>query len=456
MTSADEAPSRVTRLLRALRIRRWAVWLEPARTLYPVLSVELTAVVLGGLLLSRQARPDAAELIAAAVLVVAGIAHAEIALGVERARRRIAHGNVVDLSSIWTFAGVVVLPAFDAGLLAVVVYGYFWVRAWRLRTALYRQVFSMSTLALSCFAGSAALHYMIGPGGLLTVDPAAVVPAVLVTLLVYTAVNSCLVAGAIALSSREPSLTTLFASWDENLLELATLCLGALTAAALLINPWLVLVVVPPVAVLHRAALIRQLEEAADTDSKTGLLTIAAWYRRVEDVFRRAREKGPLPTGVMVIDLDHFKSINDRHGHLAGDLVLAAAARAVGSEVRNNDLVGRFGGEEFVVLLTADTPREPTHALEAAERIRTRIAALRVEIATPDGPLTIGDISASIGVAAVDPGAVPQVAALMHAADAALYAAKRSGRNQVRLAAYVPPQTSAEPDLSRTRRSTGR
>lgn len=451
MASAGDAPDEGMPLPRALWISRWAVWREPARTLYPVLSVELTAVILGGLLLFRQPRPSAVELVAAAVLLVAGIAHAEIALGVERARRRIAHGNVVDLSSIWTFAGVVVLPTFDAGLIAVVIYGYFWIRAWRLRTALYRQVFSMSTVALSCFAGSAALHFVIGPGPLLGADTTMVVPAVILALLVYTCVNTCLVAGAIALSSGDVSTSTLFASWDENLLEVATLCLGALTGAALLINPVLVLVVVPPLVVLHRAALVRQLEVAANTDAKTGLLNIAAWYRRVEETFRRAAGTGLQPTGVLVIDLDHFKLINDNHGHLAGDLVLAAAAEAVGLEVRSNDLVGRFGGEEFVVLLTAEAPAgDVTDVMEAAERIRRRIGSLRVEISTPDGPLTITTVSASVGVAVVGQGVLPQVSALMHAADAALFVAKRAGRNQVRLATVdTSPAGSPEPGVSR-------
>ncbi|MBN9097740.1 MULTISPECIES: GGDEF domain-containing protein [unclassified Pseudonocardia] len=416
-------------------MRRWPVWQEPARTLYPVLMVELTAVVLGGVLLARQPRPALAEVVAAVVLVLAGVAHAEIALGVERARRRIAHGNIVDLSSIWTFAAVIVLPAFDAGLVAALVYGYFWVRAWRLRTRLYRQLFSMSTVVLACFAGSAVLHYVIGPGSLIDAAPAVVLPGVLLAIVVYTCVNTCLVAGAIALSSREASVSTMFASWDENMLELATLCLGALTGAALLINPLLALGVVPPLVVLHRAALVRQLEKAANTDAKTGLLTIAAWYRSVEAIFRRGAGRGPRPTAVLVVDLDHFKSINDTYGHLAGDHVLTAAAHAVGAEVRSDDLVGRFGGEEFVVLLTADDRAGPVaDAVDVAERIRRRIGDLRVEIATPDGPLTVSTVSASVGVSVVGPGPLTQVSALIHAADAALFVAKRAGRNQVRLA----------------------
>jgi diguanylate cyclase (GGDEF)-like protein len=98
------------------------------------------------------------------------------------------------------------------------------------------------------------------------------------------------------------------------------------------------------------------------------------------------------------VDLDHFKSINDTYGHLAGDLVLTAAAHAVGAEVRGDDLVGRFGGEEFVVLLTTDGGHV-ADAVDVAERTRRRVEDLRVQIATPDGPLTISTVTASVGVA---------------------------------------------------------
>jgi diguanylate cyclase (GGDEF)-like protein len=447
MATASEASRPGFPLSGALAVRHWAVWQLPARTLYPVLLVELTTVLLACLLLSRQPPPMFAEVGTAALLAFAGIAHAEIALGVERVRRRIGQGNIVDLSSIWTFAAALVLPAFDAGLVAVFIYGYFWCRAWRLRTPLYRQLFSMSTVALACFASSSVLHFMIDGESLSQVGTPVVVAGVILALLVYTAVNTCLVAGAIALSSTDPSLTTLFASWDENLLEVATLCLGALTAAALLINPWLVLLVLPPLIVLHRAALVRQLQEAASTDSKTGLLNAAAWHNRVEEVFRRSgAAKGPHPTGVLVIDLDHFKAINDTHGHIAGDCVLSAVASALEDEVRGGDLVGRFGGEEFVVLLTGDGPGDADDVVEAAQRLRRRIETLCVEISTPDGPLSLASVSASVGVVVVDHTS-PQLSLLMHAADAALFAAKRSGRNRVQLAAHIPePAESTEPD----------
>jgi diguanylate cyclase (GGDEF)-like protein len=137
---------------------------------------------------------------------------------------------------------------------------------------------------------------------------------------------------------------------------------------------------------------------------------------------------------VLVLDLDHFKDVNDTYGHLAGDEVLAAVADALQAEVRDGDLVGRFGGEEFVILLAARAGRTEADALTSAQsvadRIRRRVASLAVGLETPDGPLTVAGLSVSVG-AAVRPDGPADLRTLVHAADTALYAAKRAGRNRV-------------------------
>ena len=131
---------------------------------------------------------------------------------------------------------------------------------------------------------------------------------------------------------------------------------------------------------------------------------------------------------MLMIDVDHFKQVNDRHGHLAGDLMLRAIARAIGDTLRHPDLLGRFGGEEFVVFLPH---ADPLGALDAAERIRDCVAALSLEWRGQVVRSTV-----SVGVATLD-NSHDALAGLIHDADLALYAAKEAGRNCVRT--LLPP-----------------
>ncbi len=429
-------------------VRDWAVWALPAHVLGPVLLVEATAVCLVVLQFVALGPELAWSVAPALALVALGVLHTEIALGVERVRRRASDGNYVDLTSVWTFAGAVLLPAPHAAVVAVLISGHLWFRAWRLRKPLFRHAFTTSTIALSCLAAAGVMQSVTG-GPLTVVEGhgGQQLVGLVLAILVYTTVNSCLVAGAIAVSSPRFEPSKVFASWEENVLEIATLCLGALAAVAMVINPLLVVFILPPLLVLHRAVLVRHLEQAASTDGKTGLLNAAAWHTQAERELRRA-ERREGPRAVLVIDLDDFKDVNDNHGHLAGDQVLAAVADALRGEVRGRDLVGRFGGEEFVVLIGGLGGPGATELEAVAERVRVRIATLRVEIPTPDGPLTVAGLSASVG-GALYPGDGRDLRTLLHVADTALYAAKRAGRNAVRLGLQVSNPVEAGAGASR-------
>jgi diguanylate cyclase (GGDEF)-like protein len=133
------------------------------------------------------------------------------------------------------------------------------------------------------------------------------------------------------------------------------------------------------------------------------------------------------PLSAIVIDLDHFKALNDRHGHQAGDEVLEGVGTALRTTVRASDFAGRWGGEEFVVLLP-DTDHEG--ALQAAETLRARLDGLAI-------PGVIAHLTASLGVATL-PDHAADGPALIRAADRALYVAKADGRNRVRAAAAEP------------------
>jgi diguanylate cyclase (GGDEF)-like protein len=428
---AEEAPSGVTRFL---MISKWPMWTSPSRVLTSILIVEATAILLVGLTVVTGDTPRIMDLVVAAVLLGLGLVHTEVAVRVERARRQVTGAIHVDLSSVWTFAAALLLPPVLAAVLAVVIQGHLWRRAWYPRVPVYRQVFTISTVVLACLAAHTVVHAIAGDTGApVTHSQFGITELIAVVLgvLTYTTVNSGLVAGAVVAGSPQPNLAAAIGEWEENFLEIATLCLGGLAAICVSITPYLGLFVMPAVLCLHRAVLVRQLREAADTDAKTGLLNSVAWHNRAQQTLRR-RSPEDGPCAVLVLDLDHFKAINDNHGHLAGDNVLAAVADGLRSEVRDRDLVGRFGGEEFVVLLAAPENAGPEDLHAVAERIRGRIAGLRVEMPTPDGPLTISGISVSIG-AAMHPEHGADVVELLQVADNALYAAKSDGRNVVRV-----------------------
>ncbi len=141
---------------------------------------------------------------------------------------------------------------------------------------------------------------------------------------------------------------------------------------------------------------------------------------------RRAR-RGKRPLAVLCLDLDHFKTVNDRWGHGAGDQVLREAAALLHAELRGGDILGRIGGEEFLVVLPA-TPLADARAL--AERLRAALAGRALQVRQPDGSDVAHRQTASLGVAMLVPEMV-DASQLLATADAKLYEAKRAGRNRV-------------------------
>ena len=164
----------------------------------------------------------------------------------------------------------------------------------------------------------------------------------------------------------------------------------------------------------------REIMQLAMTDSLTRIPNRRALMERAEQVL--ARRSGA-PLALLMIDVDHFKLINDSHGHPAGDEVLCKVADTLSDRLRVQDLLGRYGGEEFCAVLP-DTDR--AGALKLAESLRESIAATPFD--TEKGPLPV---TVSIGVSLCPMNAVRALSDVLNEADAALYAAKQSGRNRV-------------------------
>ncbi len=171
---------------------------------------------------------------------------------------------------------------------------------------------------------------------------------------------------------------------------------------------------------------LSEAERRAQTDPLTGVLNRRSLVERLDAACQRAQARG-LPISLLFIDLDHFKAINDSWGHPAGDACLLAVIRPIQAELRQSDVIGRYGGEEFVVILSS---ADAAAARAIAERILQRVAELRIEGFGTPIRLTC------IGVASSDElGEWGEQ--LIARADSAVYAAKHSGRNQVKVAALV-------------------
>jgi diguanylate cyclase (GGDEF)-like protein len=169
---------------------------------------------------------------------------------------------------------------------------------------------------------------------------------------------------------------------------------------------------------------LTEAERRAQTDALTGVLNRSSLIERFDAACMRMQRRG-LPLSVLFIDLDHFKQINDSCGHAAGDACLAGVIAPIQAELRQSDIIGRYGGEEFVVVLTG---ADAAAAAPVAERICQRVSEVRIE-----GFGAAVRLTCSIGVASSDTLGVWGQHLIAHA-DAAQYAAKRSGRNQVQLA----------------------
>ena len=170
------------------------------------------------------------------------------------------------------------------------------------------------------------------------------------------------------------------------------------------------------------AQALEQIRQLATHDDLTGLLNRRAMLDRMQLEQHRSLRSGS-PLLIAQLDIDHFKAVNDTHGHAAGDLVLQSFADTVRRNVRDTDVLARWGGEEFVLLL-CDTPA--ADAVTLMERLRQAVQAMQVPVAQGGQPITV---TVSIGLARHTPA--DPLAGTLERADRALYAAKAGGRNRV-------------------------
>jgi len=353
------------------------------------------------------------------------------ALNVELGRA--LEGGLVDSQrahkalSAWAFTSALLLP--PPYLLPVVVLSYAHTR-WRgLRVPLWKWVGSAAYLVLAGLAAALVSSRLMGDGvNFMMGDGLLGLRAVVVSAAVFLAVETLLFHGSAYLNvaADEVWLRRTLRGRSFYLTEASVLLLGGLFAAIWTGGPWFVLLVVPVYGLAQRAALNDSLREQAEIDDKTGLLRFESWRRlavagRLRCIARRQ------PWSVAFGDLDFFKRYNDEWGHLVGDEALVAIADTIRGQLRGDDLIARFGGEEFCVFLPA-TPYD--EAAVIAERLRQGVAATVM-------PGSGAHVTMSIGVAGVVPGRIDlELVDTMTQADQALFAAKALGRDRVCVRAF--------------------
>jgi diguanylate cyclase (GGDEF)-like protein len=412
------------------------LWSNRAAVVGYVLGVDALALGLGAVVVGLSGGVPGSRLdwLRFGALALACVVHIESSRHIERLREIAATASpYVHLKSMWMFAGVLLLPPPQALALAFAIHMYSWVRVSR-DSPLYRKVFSAATVVVAGAAACGVVH-LAGPHLRLGVpgDPVGLA-ALTVAAGLWWLINYALVVGAITLAAPQPLGRRAFGDLSAQLIVAGALGLGMAFAALLTLAPWLVVVLMVTVLALHRALLLPHLQAAAQTDGKTGLIDPTFWHQLAGKHLVRACRTGRR-LGVLMIDLDHFKLINDRYGHLVGDRVLRALAIVLRSEFRGDDLIGRFGGEEFVVLLSDVGPAE---LVAAAERLLECVRTLEVPL-TGDRAGSVRGLSVSAG-GALYPDTADTLEELLLAADTALFEAKQGGRDQARLYRPVVPQ----------------
>ncbi len=419
-----------------LRVRTWQLWQEPGVLVSYVLTVVGVFVVVG---VAQLASTTPALHDAAVYLTLLACA----ALCVEATRRL---GETAGLSrafqSSWTLPIALLLPPVYGLLAPVPLKALTQLRVGR--SAVHRRVLTAAALGLAHFTASEVFHRLVAAGTLratLVASPARTVLTALGCVALDYLLNAVLVTTAVRLAAVDVAWRELL--WDRESLyiDLAEVCGGVVVFAAWLLTPLLVPVLLPPALLLQRSLTYVQLRTAARTDAKTGLLNAAAWQQEAErEIARATRDDHPL--AVLMIDVDLFKGFNDTYGHLAGDQALATAAASLVRGLRVYDQLGRFGGEEFAVVLPNTDPAETRRV---AERLRRAVAELVIPGVDPDGRITIsvGAVMLTRDTPLID---------LLAAADGALYRAKAGGRNQV---AFAPAQPGLPPGVPSTRRPSG-
>ena len=303
---------------------------------------------------------------------------------------------IKDVCGVWELPMAILLPPVFALLVPIPRLA---LTQWRIRKiAPHRRVFSAATISLSFGSVYLAFHELsrimvislTGPGS----RAALWVVAVGACFAVQWVVNTCLLVPAIKGSDPSANIRQMLTAPENVRNDLTEVCVATVVTLGIAITPVALVFALPFVTLLQRSSRHAQLVDASRMDAKTGLLNAVTWRRESSAEVSRALRTGS-GLAVALIDIDLFKVVNDSYGHLAGDDALRTVSATLQALVREYDLVGRFGGEEFALLLPQT---DELGARNIVERIRAEVAGLCIEPTSTPGaePITL---TVSIGVA---------------------------------------------------------
>ena len=417
-----QASSVTRRVLASLDVRRSAWWQTP----WPLrLYVGLIPLAVFGLTIyaATQTTWHASDLAKFVLLLGCGM----VSVAATPRTAYIPGGMTRDFLTVWVLPVAILLPPVYAMLTPIPLQILTQFRVHR--GVVYRRVFTVAAIAAAY--GLASLVFRAFPDSFAGPSIGSGTHALTFTVAVAICEiiggrgHQLLVVGGIKLTDPTVRFVDLEFNREALVGDFAEFDLGVLITIVVAVNAALAIFAVPTVLLVRRFMMHAQLLAQSRVDTKTGLLNASTWEREAEvEIARAVRTNTPL--ALALVDIDHFKAVNDTYGHLVGDKTLRAVTDALRSQLRSYDLAGRFGGEEFAILLPHARGDD---ALHVAERLRAHIADMSIPIGDDPERGRAVRVTISVGVASLD-GANRELTDMLAAADAALYYAKETGRNK--------------------------